>query len=59
MGIFALKIAGMKNGVSKLHGEVSRELCADVWPNIAPSESPITYVTNGIHTCTWLGPKLK
>ena len=59
MGILALKIAGKKNGVSKLHGEVSRELFADVWPHIAPSESPITYVTNGIHTCTWLAPKLK
>ena len=59
MGIFALRIAGKKNGVSKLHGEVSRELFAQVWPNIAPSESPITYVTNGIHTCTWLSPKLK
>ena len=59
MGIFALKIAGKKNGVSKLHGEVSRELFSDVWPHIAPNESPITYVTNGIHTCTWLAPKLK
>ena len=59
MGILALKIAGKKNGVSKLHGEVSRELFADVWPHIAPSESPITYVTNGIHTCTWLAPKMK
>ena len=59
MGILALKIAGKKNGVSKLHGEVSRELFADVWPHIAPSESPITYITNGIHTCTWLAPKLK
>ena len=35
VGILALKIAGKKNGVSKLHGEVSRELFADVWPNIA------------------------
>ena len=59
MGIFALKIAGKKNGVSKLHGEVSRELFADVWPHISPSESPITYVTNGIHTCSWLAPKMK
>ena len=59
MGIFALKIAGKKNGVSKLHGEVSRELFSQVWPNIAPSESPITHVTNGIHTCSWLAPKLK
>ena len=59
MGILALKIAGKKNGVSKLHGEVSRELFGEVWPNIAANESPITYVTNGVHTCTWLAPKLK
>ena len=59
MGILALKIAGKKNGVSKLHGAVSRELFGDIWPNIAANESPITYVTNGIHTCSWLAPKLK
>ena len=59
MGILALKIAGKKNGVSKLHGEVSRELFSDVWTNIAEDESPITHVTNGIHTCTWLAPNLK
>ena len=59
MGILALKVAGKKNGVSKLHGAVSRELFADVWPNIIAHESPITYVTNGIHTCTWLAPNLK
>lgn len=59
MGILALKIAGKKNGVSKLHGAVSRELFGDVWPEIAANESPITYVTNGIHTCTWLAPTLK
>ena len=59
MGILALKVAGKKNGVSKLHGAVSRELFGDVWPDIATNESPITYVTNGIHTCSWLSPKLK
>jgi len=59
MGILALKIAGKKNGVSKLHGAVSRELFGDVWPNIAASESPIDYVTNGVHTCTWLAPGIK
>lgn len=46
MGILALKIAGKKNGVSKLHGAVSRELFGDVWPNIAANESPITHITN-------------
>ena len=59
MGIFALKIAGKKNGVSKLHGAVSRELFGEIWPDIAANESPIEYVTNGIHTCSWLSPRLK
>ena len=59
MGILALKVAGKKNGVSKLHGAVSRELFGDVWPNIASNESPITYVTNGVHTCSWLAFNLK
>ena len=59
MGILALKIAGKKNGVSKLHGAVSRELFGDVWTEIAANESPITYVTNGVHTCSWLAPNLK
>lgn len=59
MGILALKIAGKKNGVSELHGAVSRELFGDVWPEIAANESPITYVTNGVHTCSWLAPSLK
>lgn len=59
MGILALKIAGKKNGVSKLHGAVSRELFNNVWSEIAADESPITYVTNGIHTCSWLAPNIK
>ena len=59
MGILALKLTGKKNGVSKLHGEVSRELFSDVWPNIAQDESPIDYVTNGVHTCSWLAPRIK
>ena len=59
MGILALRIAGKRNGVSKLHGAVSRELFSEVWPDIAANESPITYVTNGIHTCSWLAPNLK
>lgn len=59
MGILALKVAGKKNGVSKLHGAVSRELFAEVWPNIMQDESPIEYITNGVHTCSWLAPNLK
>ncbi len=59
MGILALKVAGKKNGVSKLHGAVSRELFGEVWPNIAADESPITHITNGIHTCSWLSMSTK
>lgn len=59
MGILALKIAGKKNGVSKLHGAVSRDLFSDVWPCIPANETPIDYVTNGVHTCTWLAPTVK
>ena len=59
MGILALKVAGKKNGVSKLHGAVSRELFGEVWPEFATNEAPITYVTNGVHTCSWLAPSLK
>ncbi len=59
MAVLALKIAGKKNGVSKLHGGVSQKLFAELWPNIQTEEIPITYVTNGVHTCTWLAPTLK
>ena len=59
MGVLALKVAGKKNGVSKLHGAVSRELFGDIWPNISLNEAPITYVTNGIHTCSWIPQNIK
>ncbi len=59
MGILALKIAGRKNGVSKLHGAVSRELFSEVWAKIPSNETPIDYVTNGVHTCSWLAPTMK
>ena len=59
MGILALKTSGKKNGVSKLHREVSCELFSEVWPDISSKEAPITYVTNGVHTCTWLSPGMK
>ncbi len=59
MAVLALKIVGKRNGVSKLHGSVSRKLFGSIWPDTATDEVPITHVTNGIHTCTWLAPNLK
>ena len=57
--VLALKMSGRHNGVSKLHGEVSRKMWSWLWPNKSVDEVPITYVTNGIHTETWLAPELK
>jgi len=59
MAVLALKVAGKKNGVSKLHGEVSRKIFSSLWPNTSFDEIPIDYVTNGVHTCTWLAANLK
>ncbi|MBM3275256.1 MAG: alpha-glucan family phosphorylase, partial [Candidatus Sericytochromatia bacterium] len=56
MTILALKLAKTSNGVSELHGEVSRKIWRNVWPGVPVNEIPITSVTNGIHTETWLAP---
>ena len=45
------------NGVSELHGEVSRGLWKDVWAGVPRDEVPITSITNGIHTKTWMAPE--
>ena len=52
--VMALRLSRFRNGVSKLHGEVSRKLWSAVWPGFPPQEVPITSVTNGVHTRTWL-----
>jgi starch phosphorylase len=52
----ALAIRGSRthNGVSKIHGGVSANICRDLWPQIEPEENPMSYVTNGIHVPTFL-----
>lgn len=59
MTVLALKMSGKHNGVSKLHGEVSRKMWSWLWPDKSVDDVPITYVTNGIHTETWLAPEMK
>lgn len=54
MTVLALRTAGQTNGVSELHGEVSREMWQSVWPSLPPAEVPITSITNGVHVPTWL-----
>jgi len=54
MAALAMKMTSGRNGVSKLHGEVTRRMFRRLWPGVPENEVPITHVTNGIHTMTWL-----
>jgi len=50
----AINTSGFQNGVAKLHGEVSSEMCKHVWPEVSAEENPMSSVTNGVHLPTWL-----
>lgn len=58
MAVLAIKMASQTNAVSKLHGEVSRKMWANIWPQIPPHEVPITHVTNGVHTLGWMSSEM-
>ena len=55
----ALRMSRSTNGVSRKHGEVSRQLWQKMWPDRSVAEVPITSVTNGIHPSTWVAPLLR
>jgi len=57
MTILALRLSRHSNGVSKLHGDVSRSIWKEVWTGVPVYEVPITSITNGIHTKTWMAPE--
>jgi glycogen phosphorylase len=59
MPILALRLSEGRNAVSELHGRVSRRMWNDLWPDSAEEEVPITYVTNGVHTPTWLARRMR
>ena len=54
MTTLALRMAWHCNGVSKLHGDVSRHMWQGIWPDVPPDEIPITHITNGVHTQSWI-----
>jgi len=58
MAVLAIRLADSYNGVSALHGEVSRGMWHNLWPQVPANEVPIQSVTNGIHTRTWLSPDM-
>ena len=58
MAVMGLHLAGLANGVSQLHGEVSRTMFQGLWPNMPADELPIRSVTNGVHAPTWTSPEM-
>ncbi len=56
---FALRTSRFANGVSALHGEVSREMWHDLWPERELDDVPIVSITNGVHQRTWISPELE
>jgi starch phosphorylase len=58
MAVMGLRLAGRSNAVARLHGEVSREMFSDLWPDVPVDETPITSVTNGVHAHTWVAPEM-
>ncbi|OII70573.1 alpha-glucan family phosphorylase [Streptomyces sp. CC77] len=58
MAVMGLRLAQRANGVSTLHGGVSRSMFAGLWPGFEPEEVPITSITNGVHAPTWVAPEV-
>ena len=58
MAVMGMRLAQRVNGVSRLHGQVSREMFAGLWPGFDTREVPIGSITNGVHTPTWVAPEV-
>ena len=58
MPVLAIRLSGYINGVSKLHGDISRGVWGTLWPGIPEKEVPIIAITNGIHMKTWLANEM-
>lgn len=59
MPVLALKLSDYRNAVSELHGQVSRRMWNWIWPEKRAEEVPITHITNGVHTGTFLARRLR
>lgn len=59
MTSLAIRGSRFHNGVSRIHGEVSERMLKDLWPQIPPDENPVTWITNGVHTPTFMAPEMR
>jgi glycogen phosphorylase len=53
----AIRLSSSVNGVSRLHGQVSSAMWRHLWPD--KPESPVSHITNGVHTESWIGPEMR
>src|SRR5579884_3525969 len=58
MTVLAIRLANSTNGVSKLHGQVSRKMWRNIWADLPEAEVPITSITNGVHTRSWVSVEM-
>ena len=58
MTVLALKMSRRANGVSSLHGHVSRQMWSGLWPGRTDIDIPIGHITNGVHVPSWLAPQM-
>ena len=58
MTVLALRLSRFNNGVSRLHGKVSRQMWRRIWPRYPVDDVPIGSVTNGVHVPTWVAPDM-
>ncbi|MBP1636869.1 MAG: alpha-glucan phosphorylase [Acidobacteria bacterium] len=59
MAVLAIRASDRVNGVSRLHGRVSREMWQQVWPDVPLDEIPISHITNGVHPQTWISEDMR
>lgn len=59
MPVLALRMSETRNAVSEMHGKVARRMWQHLWPDRRVEDVPITHVTNGVHTGTWLARRLR
>ncbi len=59
MTALSMRLSGYRNGVSARHGEITRTMWHDLWPNVEAPLAPITSITNGVHLPTWISPLLQ
>ncbi|MBR9991031.1 MAG: alpha-glucan family phosphorylase [Gemmatimonadetes bacterium] len=55
MTALAIRLSSIRNGVSRLHGAVSRTMWQQIWPELQEQDVPIRHITNGVHLPTWVG----